>query len=97
MTPMPRAARVFSGEDHMASIKLTYKGREIEAESVPVDRAQEEWSQYFLADGTVVRLKPVVLRVLRIPGEYDEEGNEALLVRSQNLMVVDSPDEKKRK
>jgi len=74
------------------TIKMPYKGRMIEAEEMSVERATEE----FLDDGTVIRLKPVVLRVARIPGEYDDEGNEIFIVKSNNVLVVDSPEDRRR-
>ena len=78
------------------TIKMPYKGRMIEAEEMSVERATEEWNTYLLDDGTVIRLKPVVLRVARIPGEYDDEGNEIFIVKSNNALVVDSPEDRRR-
>ncbi len=78
------------------TIKMPYKGRMIEAEEMSVERATEEWNTYLLDDGTVIRLKPVVLRVARIPGEYDDEGNEIFIVKSNNVLVVDSPEDRRR-
>jgi hypothetical protein len=78
------------------TIKMPYKGRTVEAEEMIVQRATEEWNTYLLDDGTVIRLKPVVLRVARIPGEYDDEGNEIFIVKSNNVMVVDSPEDRRR-
>ena len=78
------------------TIRMPYKGRVIEAEEMIVERASEEWNTYILDDGTVVRLKVVVLRVARIPGEYDDEGNEVFVVKSNNVVVVDSPEARRR-
>ena len=78
------------------TIKMPYKGRMIEAEEMIVERATEEWNTYLLDDSTVIRLKPVVLRVARIPGEYDDEGNEIFIVKSNNVLVVDSPEDRRR-
>jgi len=43
------------------TIRMPYKGAMIEAEEMIVERANEEWNSYILDDGTVIRLKVVVL------------------------------------
>lgn len=77
-------------------VKMPYQGKMVDAEEMIVERCQEEWNSYVLDDGTVLRLKPVVLRVARIPGEYDDEGNEIFVVKSNNMLVVDSPEGRRR-
>lgn len=56
----------------------------------------ENWNEYLLDDGTVLRLKLVVTEVLRVDGRYDREGNPIYLVRSQNVMGVSAPEELRR-
>ncbi len=68
----------------------------VEATEVGFRSSGEYWNEYLLDDGTVVRLKVVVLEVLRADGQYDEEGNPIYLVKSNNLMVVSPPDELRR-
>jgi hypothetical protein len=57
----------------------------------------ENWNEYLLDDGTVLRLKLIVTSVVRIDGEYDNEGNPAYLAQSTNVLAVSSPDELRRK
>jgi hypothetical protein len=78
------------------TVKMPYMGKMIDAEEMTVERSHEEWSSYILDDGTVIRMKTVVLRVGRIPDAYDDEGNQIFVVKSNNLMVVDSPQERRR-
>ena len=77
-------------------IKMPYQGKMVDAEEMIVERSQEEWNTYVLDDGTVIRLKVVVLRVAKVPGEYDDEGNEVFIVKSNNVVVVDTPEDQRR-
>lgn len=67
-----------------------------DAEQVEVQQASEQWNQYLLADGSVVRLKTIVTEVWRIIDEFDAEGNPAYIVRSRNVVTVTAPDELRR-
>lgn len=64
-----------------------------EAELIEVQQSSEQWSRHLLADGAVIRMKPVVTEVWRILGEYDADGNPMYVVRSRNVLSVTSPDE----
>jgi hypothetical protein len=67
-----------------------------EAELVEVQQSTEQWSQYLLADGGVLRLKIVVTEVWRVIGEFDTDGNPAYMVKSSNIMAINAPDEIRR-
>lgn len=56
----------------------------------------EYWNEYLIDDGTVVRLKVVVMDVVRVDGMYDDEGNPQYMIKSSNLMVVSAPTELRR-
>jgi hypothetical protein len=58
---------------------------------------KEDWNEYQLMDGTVIKMKLVVSEIFRIEGVYDSEGNPAYRIKSANLPVVKSPDALKRK
>lgn len=64
-----------------------------DAELVDVQQSSEQWNQYLLGDGSVIRLKVVVTEVWRILDEYDQEGNPAYVVRSRNVLTITAPDE----
>lgn len=57
----------------------------------------EHWNEYLVDDGTVLRVKLVATEVLRIDGQFDEEGNPAYIVKSTNVMNVSASDEKRGK
>ena len=68
-----------------------------DGELVDVQSAQESWSQYLLGDGTTLKLKLVVTEVWRLVDRYDNEGNPQYVVKSGNILVVNAPDELRRK
>jgi hypothetical protein len=39
--------------------------------------AKERWSEYRLADGTILRLKPVMIAIFRAEGQYTPDGRAA--------------------
>ncbi len=56
----------------------------------------ENWNEYLADDGTVIRIKLVVTEVLRIDGQYDEQGNPAYLIKSSNVTAVSAPDDMRK-
>lgn len=56
----------------------------------------EDFNEYLLDDGTVVKLKVVVTEVARIDNLYDPAGNPVYVVQSANVMAIDSPDEMRK-
>jgi hypothetical protein len=49
-------------------------GRQAQATDVPVDTANEKWSEYTLEDGTVFKAKINLISVVRVENEYDPQG-----------------------
>jgi len=47
-------------------------------------------------DGTVLKMKTVVGEVFRIENTYDNEGSPVYQVKSNNLVIVKSPDALKK-
>lgn len=74
-------------------ITLGPGGPQKDAELAEVQQSSEQWNQYLLADGSVIRFKAVVTEVWRLVDEYDNEGNPAYLVNSRNVVTVIAPDE----
>lgn len=77
-------------------IALGPDGPSKDAELIEVQQSSEQWNQYLLADGSVIRFKAVVTEVWRLIGEYDNEGNPAYVVRSRNVVTVTAPDEMRK-
>lgn len=64
-----------------------------EAELIEVQSSQENWNQYLLADGSVLKSKAVLTEVWRVIDEYDQEGNPLYVLKQGAMLSVNSPDE----
>lgn len=72
-------------------------GEEIFGIPVTPTGTQEYWSTYILEDGSQIKIKTVVHEILRVDGQYDPEGNPVYLVKSQQVVSVDAPEELRKK
>jgi hypothetical protein len=79
----------------MAQIK--YQGRDVEATPIDVVTDREFWNEYQLHDGSLIKVKLIVTEILRVVGEYDPEGNPVYIMKSGNVLTVNSPDALKRR
>lgn len=52
---------------------------------------QEPWSIYRLEDGTLIRVRPVLVKVINT-GKMLENGKPELLFQFQQIMDVEPPD-----
>jgi hypothetical protein len=55
---------------------------------VPVLESTERWTEIKLEDGSVLRIKPSIIAAIRIPGQYDQEGNPMYVLKATNSMMV---------
>ncbi len=71
-------------------------GREIEAVDVDFDTVKEDWNEYKLEDGTILKFKTIVSSIVRTE-EYDPmTGDPVYHVRSTNVLRVKVPEKLKR-
>ena len=77
--------------------KINFQGREVDATEVDFQTRREDWNEYQLMDGSVIKMKLVVSRIFRIDGQYDNEGNPVYQIKSTNVAAVTSPDALKKK
>jgi hypothetical protein len=66
------------------------------AQDVDVLQAKEVWSEYRLADGTVLRIKPVMITIARVEGEHTIEGDPVYNMKSTLVTDVRAPQELKK-
>ncbi|MFA5039456.1 MAG: hypothetical protein WC732_07225 [Candidatus Omnitrophota bacterium] len=78
-------------------VRINFGSEIVEATPVDINQANEYFNQYFLEDGTVLKMKLVATKVFRIDGRFDAEGNPVYFVQSTNVLAVDSPKDLKRK
>jgi hypothetical protein len=74
-------------EYEMSTIKTITlpDGRQAQAEEVDFKLEHEDWSQYALPDGTVVKLKTTVLKILQV---LDDSNKPARTPEGDPLLVV---------
>jgi len=78
------------------TIKIT-DDRTVDALEIPISESNERWCEYRLEDGSLLKIKPAVESIVRVPSEFDPEGNPIYLVKSTLSMVIsDVPDRLKK-
>lgn len=60
-------------------------GSQVKAQEVEFKLQHEDWSQYVLPDGTVVKLKTTVLKILQV---LDNQSNPARTVEGDPFLIV---------
>lgn len=60
----------------------------VEGIDVGIKESTERWSEVQLEDGTTLRIKPNVMVVTRIDGQYDPEGNPVYALTANQVMTV---------
>ena len=78
-------------------IKINFGGEEVEALPIDINQTSEYWNQYLLDDGTVIKMKLVATKVLRVDTKFDPEGNPLYVIQSTNITSVNAPDNLKKK
>ncbi|MEM3594084.1 MAG: hypothetical protein QXS27_05110 [Candidatus Jordarchaeaceae archaeon] len=68
-------------------------GREVNGVEVGLSVVREEWSEFRLENGKVLRVKPVGLKVYELDDLDPLTGEPDYLVRSQTVISVSSPRE----
>jgi hypothetical protein len=69
-------------------MQVDYQGRKVEAEEVDFKTAKEDFNEYQLFDGTLLKLKSVVTRILKLTGEKAPDGSSIYNISSQPVFVV---------
>lgn len=64
----------------------------VDGNEVAIQESTERWSEVQLEDGTVIRVKPMVLSAVRIQGQYDADGNPAYSIKLTPVVHIIAPD-----
>ncbi len=75
-------------------IKVKIKDQEVEGEIINIYSAREDWNEYVLEDGTKIKLKVVVSKIIRTD-LIDNSGDPVYLVNSTNVVDAVVPEELK--
>ena len=72
-------------------------GKSREGITVDVVSSKEPWAEYELQDGSRIKAKAVLVDVIKIEGEFDQDGNPAYVLKANGMMSVDAPAALRRK
>jgi hypothetical protein len=65
---------------------------------VPVEESTERWSDIKFEDGTLIRVKMSVVSAVRVPGQYDVQGNPMYVLNmAPTIAIVESPSHLRKK
>ena len=64
---------------------------------VEIKKATEVWSEYSLADGTALLVRPAILEVYRLDGKFSDTGDPIYEVTGASFIKVRAPDKLKAK
>ena len=78
-------------------VMINFGGREVEATPIDVHQSSERWNEYFLEDGSVLKMKLILKKVFRVENEFDGEGNPVYVMQSTNVTSVSAPKDLKNK
>ena len=84
----------------MTKRKKTVKlgSESVDGTVIDIMQCTENWNQYMLEDGSVIKIKLVATEAIRLDHRYDNEGNPIYLLTSKNVMATPVvPEELKRK
>ncbi len=68
-------------------MKVSYQGRQVDATVVDFITRREEFNEYQLIDGGIVKIKLVVTQIVRLDNEKDPEGSPLYNIRSSNVVA----------
>ena len=77
--------------------EMHIQGKKVIATDLDFQTLAEDWNVYKLEDGTKLKIKTVASKIIRVEGEYNNEGDPIYHVKSMNIVTTDIPPELKRK
>ena len=69
-------------------MKQVFNNKEIEVTSVDVILSNENWSEYTLSDGNVLRTKDILIAVHKAVDEKTSDGKPLYLVNCQKIVAL---------
>ena len=68
-------------------MKVPYQGRQVEGKAVEFLTRKEDFNEYQLTDGTILKIKMVATRIIRLEEEKAPDGKPIYLIQSQNVVA----------
>jgi hypothetical protein len=75
--------------------KIRVGEQEVEGSEVTFRSSVENWNEYLLDDGTVLKVKMVLTDITRLD-QWDTEGNPLYVLRSTNVVSTSPPEHLKK-
>ena len=63
-------------------------GKPSEGLDIPILESTERFSEFTLGDGTVLRVKPVILNAVRMENQWDQDDNPVYYCKNQVVIAV---------
>jgi hypothetical protein len=79
----------------MAKVKINIGGKEVEAEKITFKAKSEPWSEYYLEDGNVAKIKLVVTEAYLLPGRDTVTGLPQYAFKSSNVATIETSESSK--
>jgi hypothetical protein len=74
------------------TVRVPFEGKTVEGIDLDFKTQKEEWNEYQVNDGTIIRMKVVVTNIARVIDKYDNDGNPIYVVKSSNVLTVSAPE-----
>jgi hypothetical protein len=78
------------------TLKVPFEGKVYDGLDLDFKAINEDWNEYHVADGSIIRMKLVVTNIARIPDKYDNAGNPIYVVKSSNVLSISAPEKLKK-
>ncbi|GBC74834.1 hypothetical protein HRbin06_00141 [archaeon HR06] len=69
-------------------VKIKLPSGEVDAIELPFESSKEEWNEYKVSDGTIIKVKTIVTKIYRLKDKYNEFGEPIYHVISGNVITA---------
>lgn len=73
-------------------VKVNFQGKQVDGVELDFKARKEEWNEYEVSDGTIIRMKLVATNIVRLENQYDRDGNPIYTVKSSNVLGITAPE-----
>jgi len=75
----------------MRRVTVEFQGEWVEGEEIEFEATKEAWIEYACADGTKLRIKTFVAKIVRLDERDPNTGEPLYVVNSSNLVTAHVP------
>ena len=70
-------------------VTIKFQGRDIEADLINISSSDDDWSDFTLEDGTVIKIKTILTKVLRATTEKTEIGEPLYILQMTQITTTE--------